>query len=499
VYSPAQVSHGYGFDRVTLPDGSFGDGTGQTIAIVDAFDATNIATDLSVFDQQWGLPDPSFTVAMPQGQPAYNSGWAGEISLDVEWAHAMAPGANILLVEALNNSYANLLGAVDYAAAQPGVVAVSMSWGSGEFSFETSSAYDGHFAGYTNLAFVASSGDRGAPPSWPAVSPNVVAVGGTRLNLDFQGNYLSESGWRGSGGGVSPYESQPAYQNGVVTQSSTQRTSPDVAYNADPNTGVYVRFNNSWWSFGGTSAGAPQWAALLAIADQGRAVVGSNPLGSQDTLNALYSLYNSADFNDVTTGASTGNPQYSAGPGYDLVTGIGTPNADLLINDLVNYRSGGGAGPIPGSGSRIMPAGPVNGPPLHPGSLLLQPVSAPVRSSAHSADALTLPRAALSVVTLAPAASETLPPGTRNVLAAILSGVTTPTAGTGPVVAGLEPFSPAAAYPADGGVIVEMEGMRLKGRTSGAGVVYVGDGLPAPNPLEAAFPVFEGDASSDDL
>jgi hypothetical protein len=358
IYNPAQMAHGYGFDQPDLPDGTVGDGTGQTIAIVDAFNAPNIFTDLQRFDLQWGLPDPNFTVATPQGQPANNNGWALEASLDVEWAHAMAPGASIVLVESLNNGYGNMLGAVDYAAQQTGASVVSMSWGSGEFSFETSSFYDGRFAGYSNLAFVASSGDSGAPPIWPSVSPNVVSVGGTRLNLDGGGNYLSETGWSGGGGGISAFESQPAYQNGVSDPWSTsQRTSPDVAYNADPGTGVYVRFNNAWYVVGGTSAGAPQWAALVAIADEGRAQLGSNPLASQDTLNAVYSLNGSADFNDITSGTSTGNPHYSAGPGYDLVTGVGSPNANLLITDLTNYTPPFGSPFNPGGG----PAHPAGG------------------------------------------------------------------------------------------------------------------------------------------
>src|SRR5262249_22602105 len=155
--------------------------------------------------------------------------WASEIALDVEWAHAIAPGANILLVEATNNSFANLLAAVRFAASQPGVVAVSMSWGGGEFSSETS--FDSTFqtpAAHGGVTFVASSGDAGAPASYPAISPNVLAVGGTTLNLDSSGNILSESAWSGSGGGISLFEAQPAYQNGIP-QTSTSRANPDVA------------------------------------------------------------------------------------------------------------------------------------------------------------------------------------------------------------------------------------------------------------------------------
>src|SRR5205085_6862942 len=118
----------------------------------------------------------------------------------------------------------------------------------------------------------------GAPPSYPAASPNVLAVGGTTLNLDSSGNILGESGWSGSGGGISSAESQPAYQHGVVTQTTTARANPDVSYDADPNTGfpVYDSYNNGssspWSQFGGTSDGAAQWAALIPIADEGRAL-----------------------------------------------------------------------------------------------------------------------------------------------------------------------------------------------------------------------------------
>src|SRR5207302_5322387 len=158
-----------------------------------------------------------------------NRGWAGEIALDVEYAHAMAPGAAILLVEASDASTSNLLAAVTYAAQQPGVVAVSMSWGSNEYSSET--VDDRTFLtpnGHAGVTFLAASGDSGGVSSYPPASPNVVAVGGTSLQLDGAGNYLSESGWSGSGGALSRFESQPAYQVGVVTQSTTRRAMPDL-------------------------------------------------------------------------------------------------------------------------------------------------------------------------------------------------------------------------------------------------------------------------------
>ncbi|MEI7780492.1 MAG: fibronectin type III domain-containing protein [Planctomycetota bacterium] len=343
-YAPSAIRHAYGFDAVSF--GSVAaNGAGTTIAIVDAYDNPSIANDLKQFDLQFGLSDPpSFRKVNQSGgttMPAADAGWASEIALDVEWAHAIAPGASILLVEANSNSMSDLMAAVNYARNAPGVVAISMSWGGGEFSGETT--YDSYFttpSGHAGVSFFASSGDTGAPGSYPSASPNVVSVGGTSLYLS-SGNYSSESGWGGSGGGISSYESQPSYQKGIVTQSSTKRGNPDVAYDSDPNTGfpVYDSYNNGttnpWSQYGGTSAAAPQWAALAAIVDQGRALAGLGSLdGRTQLLPALYAVA-AADFHDVTTGKSTGSPSYSAAAGYDLVTGRGTPVANVLIADLV--------------------------------------------------------------------------------------------------------------------------------------------------------------------
>jgi subtilase family serine protease len=293
--TPAQVRHAYGFDQISF--GSIaGDGRGETIAIVDAYNDPYVFSDLNSFDNaysingsqslyaQYGAASSFLTVATPQGTPRNSAGWAGEIALDVEWAHAMAPGAKVLLVEARSSSLSDLLAAVNYARSQPGVVAVSMSWGANEFSGETSATYQNDFttpSGHAGVTFVAASGDSGAPAIWPAVSTNVLAVGGTRLSVDGAGNYLSETGWGGSGGGASVYFSRPAYQSGANGYSGSQRGAPDVAYDADPNTGfsVYNTYDGGWEQVGGTSAGAPQWAALVAIADQGRALAG---LGSLD-------------------------------------------------------------------------------------------------------------------------------------------------------------------------------------------------------------------------
>jgi hypothetical protein len=355
-FTPQQLRQAYGFDQIWFNNGTIrGDGSGQTIAIVDAYDNPNIASDLHVFDQTFGIPDPpSFLKVNQTGGVAYPSadpGWGLEEALDVEWAHAIAPGATIMLVEANSASDTDLLAAVDYARNAPGVVAVSMSWGGSEFSGQV--ADDAHFqtpAGHGGVTFVASSGDSGAYYGviWPSSSANVLSVGGTSLLLDSSGNWSNEIGWSGSGGGISTQVSQPGYQRGYVSQSTTFRTNPDVAYDATPGTGVAV-YDTQYFSYygegpwievGGTSAGAPQWTALIAIADQGRALQGLGSLdGPSQLLPRLYHL--PGDFHDITTGDNgdssyAGSRFYPAGPGYDLVTGLGSPKANLLIPDLVS-------------------------------------------------------------------------------------------------------------------------------------------------------------------
>jgi hypothetical protein len=335
-YAPSQIAQAYGFSGITFSGGVKGDGTGQTIAIVDAYNDPNIASDLHVFDQTFGLADPpKFSVVNQNGGsalPATSAGWSEEIALDVEWAHAMAPGANILLVEANSSSLSDLLAGVDYARNAAGVSVVSMSWGSSEFFSETQ--YDRYFttpSGHNSVTFVASAGDSGAQAEWPAISPNVLSVGGTALRVSGS-SYASESGWSGSGGGYSNYVTEPSYQSGV--QSSGRRTGPDVSYDASPNTGfavydtVAVNGRTGWFQIGGTSAGAPQWSALIAIADQGRALSGQDTLGGAQSL--VYKL-SSSDFHDVTSGSNG----YAATAGYDLVTGRGTPVASSVIRDLV--------------------------------------------------------------------------------------------------------------------------------------------------------------------
>jgi subtilase family serine protease len=342
---PQTIRQAYGFNAVTF-GGITGDGSGQTIAIVDAYNDPNIAADLLTFDTAFNLPAATLTVVgqtgtaqLPQNATGGTNSWGIEISLDVEWTHAAAPGAAILLVEASSSSDGNLFAAINTARNYPGVSVVSLSWGSSEFSSET--AYDSYLttpSGHNGVTFVVAAGDTGAQVEYPAASPNVVAVGGTTLTTGSNGNYVSERAWGGSGGGVSAYEAQPAYQAGVVPTSitTTHRAVPDVAADADPGTGVAVLdswdlgSSSPWIQVGGTSVSAPLWAGVLAIANQGRVLTGSATLdGPSQTLPALYALP-AGNFHDITTGSNG----YPALQGYDLVTGCGSPLVNLLAPAL---------------------------------------------------------------------------------------------------------------------------------------------------------------------
>jgi hypothetical protein len=327
--TPAQIATAYGLDGLTL-NGQAANGSGQTIAIVDAYNDPNIAAELATFDSTNNLPaPPNLTVVGETGTqvlPRTDVGWAQEEALDIEWAHAIAPGAGIVLVETNSFNIPDLMAGVKTAAAQPGVSVVSMSWGGSEFPYVMS--YD-HLFATAGITFVAASGDNGASggAQWPASSSYVVGVGGTTLRVGAGGVYQGETAWEGSSGGASAIETEPGYQKSV--QSSGWRSTPDVAFDGDTSTGVAVYsidpYSNqgSWMSVGGTSVGAPSWAAIVAIVDQGRAQTNAGPLNSLQTLTALYSLP-ASDFHVI-------------GGGYNTQTGLGTPDGGSLINALVAY------------------------------------------------------------------------------------------------------------------------------------------------------------------
>jgi len=306
----------------------------RVIVIVDAFNYPTALNDFNVFAAQFGLPQETSTNAFADSntvfqvvyasgtKPRNNGGWAQEAALDIEWSHAMAPAAKIVLVEAATNSFADLFAAVDvatrYIASHGGSGEVSMSWGGSEFSSEASN--DSHFVN-NGVVYFASSGDTGGATIYPGVSPDVVSAGGTSVNRDRFKNFISETGWSGSGGGPSKYESIPSYQVGVAGASTTQRSSPDYSFDADPNTGVSVYDSTAfqglsgWLVFGGTSVASPSLAGIVNRA-------GHFYSNSATELSTIYAnRSNSSDFRDITSGTAG---SFSCAVGYDFVTGVGS-------------------------------------------------------------------------------------------------------------------------------------------------------------------------------
>ena len=293
-----------------------------TIAIIGAYKDESIEQDLADFDTQFSLPPCTVSNGcvenhlMSSGMQS-DTGWTLETTLDVEWAHAIAPDAHILLVSATTPSGANFLNALDYVALRTDVVAVSMSWGGQEFPEETS--LDSHFVSKSHAVYFASSGDTGTGASWPAASPNVVAVGGTTIVFDRAQKPRGEIAWSGSGGGISLYEHAPSYQIGYsIPKSNGMRAIPDVAYDADPHTGFPIVHAGVWRTVGGTSAGAPQWAAIAA-------------LGSGASNMHFYKdkslITNGKYITDITSGTNGSCGFFcTARKRYDYVTGLGTPH-----------------------------------------------------------------------------------------------------------------------------------------------------------------------------
>ena len=387
-YDPFQMRHAYGIDN--LINAGF-DGSGRTIVIVDAFQSPTLPSDLDTFDANYGLPDRStfFTQVAPDGLTPFDSsdptqvGWSSEISLDVEWAHAIAPGAKIVLVLAKSSDDADILSATQYAVDNHLGDVISQSFGENESCVDSTLLANEHKlfikATLHHITLLASSADQGAAQptcdgnSWvqaassPASDPLVTAVGGTELHAaDYcltvlgcdptanpaPGTYQSEVAWNefgseSTGGGYSVLYNSPLFQR-LVTRSKA-RGVPDVAYNAAIYHGVLVQWNGGWWLFGGTSCGSPQWAGIVAIADQ----MAGHDLGFINWALYLYSLSPkkyAAFFNDVTSGTnavteldSNNNPVsvagFNAGAGWDATTGLGSPKADALVSFLVRNVS----------------------------------------------------------------------------------------------------------------------------------------------------------------
>src|SRR5262249_11916365 len=276
---------------------------------------------------QFGLPLPTnanFQVVYASGsQPKADAGWSLEAALDIQWAHAMAPQAKIYLVEATSNSFADLLSAVNTASnlvAAAGGGEVSISWGGNEFAFER--LYDSYFS-KSKVVYVAAAGDNPGT-IWPGTSPNVISAGGTTNSRDTSGNLQAQLAWSSTGGGPSKYESRPAYQSVISQIVGNKRGTPDVAADADPNTGVWVYngpYCGGWCIVGGTSVSAPVWAGIINAA-------GRFSASSQAELSTIYSnLGKPADFSDIAQGSCGPNQGYLAKAGWDFCTGVGSPSS----------------------------------------------------------------------------------------------------------------------------------------------------------------------------
>lgn len=341
------------------PTGGWG-----AIALVDAYDNPRAASDLASFSTYYGLPAANFVkvyantsfgtlngmTASCSGVPAGSTGWGVEEDLDIEWAHAMAPSAKIILVEACSNSYADLLFAEQVAGIQvsaSGGGDISNSWGSGEFSTEINTTDDVFYRyHWQRIAYFASAGDSGWGAAYPSSSPWVVSAGGTTVNRDASGNFLSESCWAGSGGGVSRYElwqNPPSILNGMGPWAVYQypfagqsaRQTPDLAFNADPASGVYVYDSygyGGWLVVGGTSVASPSLAGIVNNSNSrfGQAPsVGGYYTNEENNMlyDQLFSWNYTSNFYDVTTGSNGSG--HNAGVGYDQCTGVGTPRGKL--------------------------------------------------------------------------------------------------------------------------------------------------------------------------
>ncbi|MGA2687431.1 MAG: S53 family peptidase [Candidatus Korobacteraceae bacterium] len=344
---PVEFKAAYGFNQIPNL------GRGMTIALVDAYIDPNITSDLAFYASYFHLQPCNFQVV--ELGTAYGGNWDLEESLDVEQACALAPQANIVLVEAASNSNPDLFNAVAVAVAPPyNANLVSMSWGSSEFSGEA--AYDSYLCNITNgngqpVTFVAATGDSGHDTYYPSTSPCVVAAGGTTLVLStatplpnpLQLNYGAESAWRYGSGGISTEEAEPSWQVTACAQFQPNglRCVPDVASDASASPGIPVYDTYSyagWLQVGGTSIASPDWASFFTLVNSARVLAGKPVLSqaAQDLYNIYYSNNYNTDFHDITMGNNGScGLDCNAVIGYDLATGIGSYKANNLFAPLV--------------------------------------------------------------------------------------------------------------------------------------------------------------------
>jgi hypothetical protein len=357
-YGPAQFHGAY-----ELPTTA---SKAQTVAIVDAYDDPTIESDLAAYSATYGLPacttgNGCFRKVNQSGQDSYpktDGGWALEISLDVETAHAICQNCKILLVEATTNSFSNLTAAVEMAAGL-GATEISNSYGGPEFSSEVSGTYADPY-NHPGIAITVSAGDSGYGAEYPASSPYVVAVGGTTLALGASNSYGGETAWSGSGSGCSAYVSAQSWQtsdaNWSLTGCGTKRGIADVAADANPNTGASVydttkdQGQAGWFQVGGTSLSAPMIAAVYALAGGGGVdYPAADPYGHQTD--------SPASLHDVTSGSNGscgGTTMCTGATGYDGPTGVGTPKG------IAAFAAGGVDTTPPQTTITFAPSSPTN-------------------------------------------------------------------------------------------------------------------------------------------
>jgi len=371
--SPAQLTKAYNLGPLEQRGI---DGAGQTIVIVDSFGSPTIAADLASFDSAFGLRAPaSLKVIQPAGPvPAYRdtttrSGWASETSMDVEWAHAMAPAAAIVLAETPTAETEGPAGFPQIVAAENYVIQhhlgqiISQSFGATEETFSSPAqllALRGPYelAARDHVTVLAASGDNGSSGEttdmrtvynrpvveWPASDPLVTAVGGTQLKLGIDGQRLApDIAWNLSGGGRSAIFARPSYQNGVASVTGSHRGIPDISMDASCSSpvAVYGTFlgGGGWQTSCGTSLATPLMAGIVALADQ----VAGHPLGLINPALYKMSAARSPAITDILAGdnavrgANGGTvPGFRATPGYDLASGTGTVNGAVFVPELAH-------------------------------------------------------------------------------------------------------------------------------------------------------------------
>jgi len=342
------------FSNNTGVVGTANNGGSGLIVIVDAYDAPTAANDLAVFSNQFGLPAPNFQIVYATGtrppvDTYYNGAWEAEEALDTQWVHAMAPNAQIVLVEANSSYVSDMLTAIQVAnniitAAGGGVI--SMSYATQEWEGET--GYDNYFTA-PNTTYIASAGDW-VFAGWPSVSPNVISAGGTTIQRNSNGNYTGQIPWSVTGEGPSLYEPRPSYQNGIAAIVGSHRGIPDIAFEGDPNSGAwyYITYSNvygtGWGVIGGTSLSAPALAGLLNS--------NGNPRPTSVALAQLYANTSNTELSDIVSGTCggaasgyPGTPTYQATTGWDFCSGLGTPRGVVptacnnCMGQEVNYAN----------------------------------------------------------------------------------------------------------------------------------------------------------------